>query len=147
MARPKGILANDELIDLACECLARRWAKSRIKNAIRAQAAKLKLIEGEDDVSSQILEQLVARARDTLMNRITQVKSEAFGRSIAFYESMIASTASTPRDKIRAQERLDKLLALEPQFQTPGGDDMDALRASLAVPPVCAVAPESTEED
>jgi len=142
MARPKGILSNDELIDLVCDMLARRWAKSKIKKAVRSHAVKLDLIQDEEDVSAQILEQLVARARDTLTNRITQVKSEAFGRSIAFYESMIASTVSTPRDKIRAQERLDKLLALEPQFQAPGGDDLDALRASLAVEPVLAVPPD-----
>ena len=63
------------------------------------------------------IEEYITRARERLMTRLMRTKDEHRLESLSFYEGMLHSTATTPTEKIRARERIDKLLGLEQPMQ------------------------------
>ncbi len=60
-------------------------------------------------------EEYMARARNVLLLRLQEAKDELRAESALFYESVLSSKSEATQDKLRARERLDKLLGLEPK--------------------------------
>src|SRR3989304_1107078 len=54
-----------------------------------------------------------ARGRTIMLAEIARAKTELRAESLALYRAIIAEPKASNRDKIKAQERIDKLLALE----------------------------------
>lgn len=59
----------------------------------------------------------ITRARERLLTRLDQVKREHRADSFAFYEGQTMNPRATPSERIRARERIDKLLGLEAPTQ------------------------------
>lgn len=78
----------------------------------------------------------IGRARARLLQRLNETKNEHKSKALALYEQILLT--GNPREKILAQERIDKLLGLEAprQIGIGGGDGM---------PPVQTVVKDVTE--
>jgi hypothetical protein len=55
----------------------------------------------------------VARARELLLSSIQKTRDELVSESYGFYTSILRDSTATNSDKLRAQERIDDLLALQ----------------------------------
>lgn len=68
-------------------------------------------------VEWRMAEEYIARARSELILRIERRKEELRADSAAFYEGVLETKGETTTDRLRARERLDKLLGLESKVQ------------------------------
>lgn len=80
----------------------------------------------------------IARAKDRLLLHLGEAREEHRAASLAFYEGMIMSKKATYLERIRARERIDKLLGLEQPQQIqaeitsrPSGVPIDELSLDL----------------
>jgi hypothetical protein len=87
--------------------LSRRLYKSDIK----------RMLIRKYSIGARTCENYLSRAREILIKGTGQTKEEHRVASLNFYESIIAGPDSTLRDRIYANERLDKLLGLEAPLQ------------------------------
>jgi len=67
----------------------------------------------EFDVEFRMAEHYIARAQSVLLERINAGRETMRAGSAAFYESVISDKSASVADRIRARERLDKLLGLD----------------------------------
>jgi len=103
-------------IDFAIRLLATRQNKSAMKAAMRAfvdrQMANV-YGQGRVILTARTIEGYLARAKE----RMAEVRKESLEysteKAIALYESIIADPKTSARDKIKAQERLDKIQGVE----------------------------------
>ena len=139
--RPPKI--TEEAVDLCVELLARRMTKGAIKAALKTQF----------DVAARSCETVLARAREEMLERSGRDKGQHRTDALAFYEAVLrdegsptvelspavkdesgnvvvpavirpARPAPSAREKLHAQERIDRLLGLEvpQQVQLTGAD-------------------------
>jgi len=90
-----------------------------VENLLRAgpilKSTIIAHVKKKFNVEWRTAEEYLARARARLLLRLDQKKSEHRAESLAFYEGAILDSQATVGEKIRARERIDKLLALELQ--------------------------------
>lgn len=105
---------NDEIaerIELCRSMLLRRVPKSTIKRAFRQRFGA--------DIDHGTIERYLTRAREVMLTDLTRGRQTQRANSLALYESVLADPAVTVRDKVKAQERIDKLLGLEDKSNQP----------------------------
>ena len=100
-----GIRANRkaERVALARQLLNARWRKGRIKEAMNAKYG----------LAPRTCEKYLKLARDQLVSESGQSQLEHKADAYGFYISVIEDDKSTVREKLVAQERIDKLMGLE----------------------------------
>jgi hypothetical protein len=100
-----------ERIELCRSMLLRRVPKSTIKKAFRQRFGQ--------DVDHATIERYLTRAREAMLIDLTRGKQALRADSLAFYESILADPNAPYRDRVRAQERIDKLMGLEDKSNQP----------------------------
>jgi hypothetical protein len=100
-----------ERIELCRSMLLRRVPKSTIKKAFRQRFGT--------ELSANTIEGYLGRAREAMLIDLTRGKQALRADSLAFYESILADPNAPYRDKVRAQERIDKLMGLEDKSNQP----------------------------
>lgn len=83
--------------------LCRRLYKCDIKRILKKKYS----------VAARTCEEYLARARAVLVKESGKTQETHRIESLRFYESVIAGDGTTMRDRLHAQERIDKLLGLE----------------------------------
>jgi hypothetical protein len=83
--------------------LLRRVPKSTIKRAFRTRF----------EISANTIEGYLGRAREAMLIDHSRGRLTHRAGSLAFCKSVLADAKVSVRDKVRAQERIDKLLGLE----------------------------------
>lgn len=92
-----------ERVALCIEMLSvRGWKKWQIKKAFREKYGS----------SARSVERYLSRARAILRSEVGKEDTDHLSESYAFYRSVIQSTNATIRDKIKAQENIDRLLGI-----------------------------------
>ena len=104
MARPRKI--SDEAIRVARELMARRMPKATIKT----------VLDKTFQLGPRSCETVFARVREEINREFDRPKEQHQADSMSFYESVIRDPKASNRDKIRAQEGIDRLLGLSAQF-------------------------------
>lgn len=120
---------RDDVVDLLVDAISQKWHKSQMKTAIR------ECFKGSEfaDPSTATIERLISEARAELRNRLGVDRGDEKLNAIAVYEAVIRDPNATHGERIKAQERIDKILGLENKG---GADDADdrakAIRDELA---------------
>lgn len=119
--RPTRQQQQDQ-IELTRKLIAQGQSKGDIKRALYAAY----------NVSPRTVERYLARAREFLLAESQRPQPEHRSESLAFYHQILTDKDATPIVKLKARERIDKLLALElPQkltFTDPTGDNPLTIR-------------------
>jgi hypothetical protein len=76
-----------------------------------------RLLKQRFGISARSCERYLARARELLRERTGADLDEHRALSLGFYESVIRDPATTTREQLLAQKRIDKLLGLEERGQ------------------------------
>jgi hypothetical protein len=85
-----------------------------------------KVVAAHYKISPRTVERYLRRARDEMLAETGQDKSQLRAEGYGFYREMRANGKASDKDRLKAQERIDKLLGLEaPQKIQVGGDDID----------------------
>src|SRR5437762_3384351 len=100
-----------ERIELCRSMLLRRVPKSTIKKAFRQRFGAA--------IDHATIERYLARAREVMLTDLTRGRQLLRADRLALYESILADPKAARRDKIKAQERIDKLLGLEDKSNQP----------------------------
>lgn len=100
---------REEIIDLCAEAIAEGQFKSSLKRIVRAC---LKGSEHED-VSTVTIERIITDARVKVRESAGITKEDGQTDAIAFYQKVLRDPNASNIDKLRARERIDKLLGLE----------------------------------
>lgn len=100
----------DGLVDVICSMLAKRWWKSQIAAAVYPLLEKAGYGRNH-----RVLTSLITKAKERFRESAGKSRDEARQEAIQFYEDVIRDEQVDARTKIMAQERLDKLLGLEPK--------------------------------
>ena len=99
---------GEEHVHLAEAMLSRRFTKGQVKELLR------KHFEAKNEtVSPRTLETILARARENLVERSGKPRELHRDDAYHFYTSVLQAKDATHVARIRAQERIDKLLGLE----------------------------------
>jgi len=93
------------------------WVEHLMRTRPMLKGQLKDLIKREFRVEWRMAEIYITRARERLLQRLDQVKREHRADSLAFYEGVISGEEAGPGEKIRARERIDKLLGLEAPMQ------------------------------
>jgi hypothetical protein len=113
----KGTREQIELrIQTVADLLAQHAKRTQVIRSIRELHKK----EIEDKIAEPMwnlgwrqIDEYIARAREVLMADTNKTRAQARRESISFYENFISQGHGTPRDRIVAQERLDKVYGVE----------------------------------
>jgi hypothetical protein len=100
-----------ERIEMCRSMLLRRVPKSTVKKAVRQRFGL--------DIDHGTIERYLTRAREGMLIDLTRGRQNHRATSLALYESIVADRTATHRDKVKAQERIDKLLGLEDKSNQP----------------------------
>jgi hypothetical protein len=100
-----------ERTELCRSMLQRRVPKGTIKRAVRQRFGA--------DIDHATIERYLTRAREALLTDLTRGRQTHRADALGFYESVLADSKAAFRDKIKAQERIDKLLGLEDKSNQP----------------------------
>jgi hypothetical protein len=100
-----------ERIELCRSLLLRRVAKATIKKAFRQRFGT--------DIDHATIERYLTRAREAMLSDLTRGRQNHRAGALAFYESIFDDHTASVRDKVKAQERIDKLLGLEDKSNQP----------------------------
>ena len=117
---------TDEITDRVELCrslLLRRVPKGTIKKAFRQRFGV--------DVDHTTIERYLLRAREGLVADLARGRQLHRAEALGFYESILADPAAAVRDKVKAQERIDKLLGLEDKSNQP---PLEVVLGQLPVP-------------
>lgn len=106
MARPRKI--TEECMRVARELVARRFTKGTIKVALAKQF----------DLTARSIETVLSRVRVEMAQEFGRPKVEHQEDALEFYRSVIRDPKASNKDKIRAQEGIDRLLGLSAQFKS-----------------------------
>jgi hypothetical protein len=96
------------MVELAYKMTCLRVPKCVVKEAVKIKARGL----GVASMSPRTFERLMSRVRERLEAESGKTRREMRGESARFYEAVIADAKTPTREKIRAQEALDKLFGL-----------------------------------
>lgn len=94
---------EQEREDFAFELLSRCFHKSQIKKQFIARY----------DVTARTVEKYLSRARDRMTIEATQSRDDLRAESLSFYYTILRNNEATPREKISARERIDRLFGLD----------------------------------
>jgi hypothetical protein len=72
-----------------------------------------KIVAAQFKLSPRTVERYLRRARDLIVADTGRDKQEHRAESYAFYVEVRGNAKALPKDRLRAQERIDKLLGLE----------------------------------
>lgn len=106
---PIPLEVRDDIHDMIIDAISRRLHKGEIKKLIYACFAN----SDKYTCCAVTAERLITEAREKLRDRMGITKEEGRNEAIAFYESVIRDPQSDFSAKIKAQERIDKILGLE----------------------------------
>lgn len=110
----KKKLVTEATVDAAVEMLCRRWHKCQIKAALRrGNCDKKKGPIFNPLKSARTIERVLGRARDMIRGSLSETVKDRVSTALSFYESIIRDENASRREKMAAQERIDKLLGLE----------------------------------
>ena len=114
-----------ERIEFCRALLLKRQPKSTIKRLFRQRFG---------DVTARTIEDYLSRAREAILADVEATRQNLRDMQLASYESFVANPKVIDRDKLRALERIDKLMGLEaPTRINVGTDDIDGqIAAELA---------------
>gem|GEM_PF-4399833 len=99
---------TDQAIAIAADGLARRKHKHQIIAEIEAAL--------KHPIGRKQREQILTLGRAVIINRESRDPDEERCQAIALYESIIRDAEADPRDRIKAQERLDRIYGIEAKF-------------------------------
>lgn len=116
----------EQRIELTHRLLASRARKGDIKKTLIARWG----------VSARTAENYLARARERILADSQQPREQHRANAIAFYESIIGDMQASTRDRIKAQERMDRLLGLEAPTRHVHGGEQDLPPIQHSVSPV-----------
>jgi hypothetical protein len=127
--RPKPSFAEmDERVDFVCELLARNLHYHQLKREFRNRFG---------DCSHSTIANYVARARARLYQQVEHDRKDHVAEALATYRDIFQDPVCTPREKIMARERMDKILGVEAPTRVessgPGGGPINvesAIKAS-----------------
>lgn len=129
-AKRPATKATDDLIDLAEQALAQRLLKGDVKRLIRARFIQS---NPGKTICPRTLESIITAARKRLVELTGRTREDRINDSMLFYESMVRNSGAPVRDRIRAQESIDRLLGLNaPLRHEVTGKDGDPLQVDLA---------------
>lgn len=77
------------------------------------KSAVIAHIKSKFKVEHRAAETYLARARQNILLHLNQLKDEHRADSLAFYEGIILDPDTSAADRLRARERIDKLLGLD----------------------------------
>src|SRR5438874_2027192 len=100
-----------ERIELCRSMLLRRVPKSTIKKAFRQRFGH--------NIDHTTIERYLLRAREVMLTDLTRGRQLLRAEGLALYESILADPKAAHRDKVKAQERIDKLMGLEDKSNQP----------------------------
>jgi hypothetical protein len=100
MGRPPKV--TDELVTMAEVMLARRCHKSEVKAALKAKG-----------LSARSCEKAITLAKARLVEATDKLPSDHKNEAYRFYDSVLRDPFASTVSKVKAQERIDKLLGLE----------------------------------
>lgn len=106
---------KDELnhrIEMATYFLARRINKGEIKRIMMARF----------NVTHSCVERYLHRARANLISRLGVSSEDNTVSSLAFYESIVTDPKTSVQHKMLAQEKIDWVLGVGPQFSKDSGN-------------------------
>lgn len=101
---------RDEAVEYTRELLIRALHFGQIKQALRM---KFPWITGKSTCSDY-----VGRARQVMLSDMSTDREEQRAESLSRYHAVLRDKDSSPMEKIKAQERIDKLLGLEMPHRT-----------------------------
>lgn len=101
MARP--VKADESAVTLAIALLSARQEKHIIKAALKAKYK----------IHARTAETVISRARERIRQQTTRSPDEHRLDAYAFYNSIVSDTERSAKERILAQERIDKLLGLQ----------------------------------
>lgn len=99
-------VVTEELVAMAASMLAQRCHKSQVKAAVRNAVHDGKL-------STHSCEKVITLARRRLVEATAIAAQDHRNQAYQFYTSVLQNPHARPLEKIKAQERIDKLLGLE----------------------------------
>ncbi|QDT94479.1 hypothetical protein [Gimesia algae] len=94
---------SEQIVRLIKKMIGRGSYLSEIKTAIAE----------EFNLSRRSVERYITRARREMLKEVEQGLEQHRADSLYFYRSVIDSPKSTERDRLRARERIDRLLGLD----------------------------------
>jgi len=104
--------------DLAFDLLSRCYHKSQIKKHFKEKYS----------CDARTVERYLSRARKRMDVQAAQGKSMLRAESFAFYSSVLRDNRATPREKILARERIDKLYGLDAPVKIKDVTEADRLK-------------------
>lgn len=119
MAEAWNTFLTRDVVELVADMLSRRFRKGEIKNALAE-------LNGGERLSPATCETALRRARALLLRRVRQGPEEQRAEALGFYEQVIRDDKTTPRDKMAAQDGINRILGLDFKFNPPGEDPEDA---------------------
>ena len=99
----------DRRVDLTHRLLSKGLRKSDIITGVVTDCAK----RGYDISRLTVRNNYLVSARKRILKEINEERLDQQASSLAFYKSVLSDLKASNRDKIKAQERIDKLLGLE----------------------------------
>jgi hypothetical protein len=93
------------------------FVESGRRRGCLGQSRLKKKIKKKWDIEGRRADEYIRRARPRLLIHLNQSKEEHRADSLAFYEGVQEGQASNVAEKLRARERIDKLLGLEQPMQ------------------------------
>ena len=121
------IFVTEEIVELVAEMLAKRWNKCQIKKTLYHLADR--------HLAPGTCEKVLSSARELIRKRSLEPKTSHIAKSVAFYESVIADDGINTRDRLLAQEALNKMLGVGYQYSKDSVTDPDEeakeLRAAM----------------
>lgn len=131
MANQKCRPTHEELedcIDYACELLSKNLHDHQLKRLFR---------ERFGECSARTIANYVSRARARLYQQVEHDRKDHVAEALATYREIFQDPVCTPREKIMARERMDKILGVEAPTRVessgPGGGPINvesAIKAS-----------------
>ncbi len=115
-------------VSLSVGMLSKGWLcdKRDIKAAIREHLKDNNLPE----INSNSIQLIISKAKEQILEEQKVTKEEGQMNSVLYYRSVIQETSATISEKLKAVERIDKVLGLE-QHNSPVGLDPDAAAKSI----------------
>lgn len=115
---PKGTNAQiEERVEIIADLLVAHADPHRIVRMVREFHNKEVADKTKNPLwnlkSRRHIDRYIEKARELLLKQSDKTRAEARRESIRYYETFIATGQGTPRDRLIAQERLDKIHGVE----------------------------------
>ena len=144
MAAPQITYQTPEAIAIAELAMCRRTHKYAIKKMLIKHFAD----NGLPAPSGNSIERILSRAREALAARINKSRTDHRGEAYALYDSILNDPCASIKDKLYAQERIDKLLGLEiKQADSPVVDQAEAASRIMGILGINIRPPETPNDE